>query len=67
MLLDDFCGIRDRGNRAGGEVRDVAEDELLVDLVGDHRDLLVACDHLRERPQFVKFDGYYKTLFGGKR
>lgn len=23
-------------------------------------------DYFRERPQFVKFDKYYKTLFGGK-
>lgn len=24
-------------------------------------------DYFRERPQFVKFDGYYKTLFGVRK
>lgn len=24
-------------------------------------------DYFRERPQFVKFDGYYKTLFGTRK
>lgn len=24
-------------------------------------------DYFRERPQFIKFDGYYKTLFGVKK